>query len=584
MCGIAGYNTRPEAEVGGEAFLAAACQTLHHRGPDAQAHWHANGIGLAHTRLAIVDLSVDGNQPMVSACGRYRVVYNGEIYNWHELRVELQQYDVQFRTQCDTEVLLEGFRIWGEGILPKLRGMFAFALWDEKERELFCARDTVGKKPFVYSEGEAGFFFASEIPALREAPGVDLSLNHDALASMLLHNMRHIPDPYTVHKGMRRLPAGHALRVRDGHVEQMWRWWEPAASSNEPTAENLRALLEDCVRLRMRADVPVGALLSGGVDSTAIVALMKQHTDQPIRTYALGRDESDEDLVRARAMAKHLGTDHQEFYFQPEAQMARFARLQKIYGEPIMLLPLAYANELSEAIRDDGIKVVLVGHGADELFYGYTGYKRMATLTGLIDWLPIDHRMRKSQMYARKQSIWDSVLSDNNHTNLAAEQMRYWGALSPSDSLIDASNFVGLMVENTHSVTTAADLPGMAASIECRAPFLDKEMLAFAFATHFRDKVPRGADDTQLKAILKDAVKDVMPPEILYASKRGFGMGIQERSLIDGAWAQPIREQLLDGLDDLDGLLDAKKVRSLVESSKDASIIMKLFAMQSWRG
>lgn len=585
MCGIAGYLQTPDASWdGGEAFLKSAGQTLLHRGPDSQDYWHEQHVGLAHTRLAIVDLSADGNQPMVSACGRYRIVYNGEVYNWKELRAELEQAGCSFKTQCDTEVILEGYRLWGEALLPKMRGMFAFALWDTQKRELFCARDAVGKKPFVYAETRIGFFFASEIPVLKNAPEVNLALRHEGLAAMLLHNMRHIPDPYTVYRGMRRLPAGHALRVRDGHIEQIWRWWNPHAADIKPTAENLRALLEDCVQLRMRADVPVGALLSGGVDSTAIVALMRKHTDQPIRTYALGRDAEDEDLVRARTMAELLGTQHREFYFHPEQQLERFMRLQKIYGEPIMLLPLAYANELSEAIRDDGVKVVMVGHGADELFYGYTGYMRMAKLTAMVDWLPLSHRQRKAGFYEKKESIWQELLATDIKENLAAEQMRYWGALSPSGSLIDASNFVGLMVENTHSVTTSADLPGMAASIECRAPFLDKEMLAFAFATHFRQKVPAGANDTQLKAILKDAVSDLMPPEILYASKRGFGMGIQEQQLIEGEWKAPVRERLLDNFNDLDGLLDAAKVKALVEEGKDASIIMKLFAMQCWIG
>ena len=584
MCGIAGYVLQPQSQYEGEGFLTQAYKTLHHRGPDAQAHWSDETVGLAHTRLAIVDLSTDANQPMLSNCGRYRIVYNGEVYNWHELREELQQYNVQLRTQSDTEVLLEAFRVWGEAMLPKLRGMFAFAIWDAQTRELFCARDTVGKKPFVYAETKQGVFFASEIPALLQAPDVNLALRHEGLAAMLLHNMRHIPDPYTVYRGMSRLPAGHAMRIKDGHIEQIWRWWEPSAATAEPTAENLRALLEDCVRLRMRADVPVGALLSGGVDSTSIVALMKQHTEQPIRTYALGRDAEDEDLVRARAMAEQLGTEHREFYFQPEAQLDRFTKLQKLYGEPIMLLPLAYANELSEAISADGVKVVMVGHGADELFYGYTGYKRMAMLTGLVDWLPIDHRARKAHMYSRKASIWQELLQVDVAENLAEEQMRYWGALSPSGSLIDASNFVGLMVENTHSVTTAADLPGMAASIECRAPFLDKEMLAFAFATHFRQKVPSGADDTQLKAILKDAVKDLMPHNILYASKRGFGMGIQENMLLEGPWQSQMRARLLDQFDDMDGLFNTKAVRQKLEQSADASLLMKLFAMQLWRG
>lgn len=607
MCGIGGLYLKPGATLENGSILDQMRTIQNHRGPDSNGKWVCpkRAVGLSHTRLAIVDLSPTGHQPMLKDA--FALVFNGEIYNWQELRAELKADGCSFGSTSDSEVLIEAYRNWGAEMLQKLRGMFAFALYDSESGILFCARDRVGKKPFVYASTRNGFVFASEIPAVRCAPGIDSSLDHSALAAMLLHNLRHIPDPYTAYKGIHRLRAGHAMIIRDGAIERSWRYWDPRPSLEPITTGNLRSILEEVVKLRMRADVPVGALLSGGVDSSAIVGMMQKHTDTPVRTYALGFDPEDEDLRRARIMAGRLGTIHKEFYFDPGDQWAIFQKLLKIYGEPIMLLPLVHIYSLCRAIRDDGIKVVMSGNGADELFYGYTGHIRTLKISRSLDrfarlrpwlapfakgrlaWLSASPGKRKAAYYeSMAKSEWAGILSEDakqHLANRAADEMSYWGALCPSKQFIDESNFVGLMVENTHSVTTAGDLPAMAASIEMRSPYLDQEVVSFALATPVERKIPSPYNPGWLKAILRESVSDLVPAELLAAPKRGFGMGIQEAMVFSGPWKQHA-DEVFAAAKDADGLLDVKSINRVWNGFLDrkvgASRIAKLFAIQQW--
>lgn len=609
MCGIGGIALRPGIELNTRPLLGQITEIQHHRGPDGKGVW-LNGpptVGLCHNRLAILDLTPAGAQPMQSGDGRFVIAYNGEIYNYQELKVLLISGGAQFRSGSDTEVLIEAYRAWGEGMLLRLRGMFAFAIYDTVTNTLFCARDRVGKKPFVYATTPSGFAFASEIPAVRIMPRVDLTVDQSALAAMLLHNFRHIPDPYTAYKGIQRLRAGHAMKVRDGVIERMWRYWDPQSSVETITTENLRSILEDAVRLRMRADVPVGALLSGGVDSSAIVGMMRKHTDAPIHTYALGFDRQDEDLRRARIMAERLGTTHKEFYFDPDEQWIIFQNLLKIYGEPIMLLPLVHTYSLCRAIHDDGVKVVMSGNGADELFYGYTGHIRTLKISRWLDriafmrpflkplakgrfaLLAASPGKRKAAFYkALAENEWGSVISEDAKqqlANRASEEMEYWGDLCPSKRFIDESNFVGLMVENTHSVTIAGDLPAMAASVEMRSPFLDQEIISFALATPVERKIPSTSNPGWLKAILRESVSDLMPAELLTAPKHGFGMGIQEAMVFSGPWkdhAEQIFASPLDGGGLFDPELMQESWGDYLIGKESPSKIAKLFSIQMW--
>lgn len=611
MCAIGGIYLQYGGGLPVTEYLESMLGIQRHRGPDAQGVWIEEGgsVGLCHNRLSIVDLSAAGNQPMLSADSRFVIVFNGEIYNFRQLQKVLQDRGANFRTQSDTEVLIEAYRYWGEEMLQHLRGMFAFAIYDKRDHTLFCARDRVGKKPFVYAETATTFVFASEIPAVRQVKGVDVSHDHDAIAAMFLHNLRHIPDPHTAYRGIKRLRAGHAMVVRDGKIERNWRYWTPTPARGPKTAGRLREIIEESVSLRMQADVPVGALLSGGVDSSAIVALMQRQTDNPVQTYALGFDENDEDLRRARIMAKALGTKHREFYFNPDEQWDIFKRLIGLNGEPIMLLPLVHTYALCRAIQDDGIKVVLTGNGADELFYGYTGHIRTLKISRWLDrlapvrplfkplantrlgWLAAKPGQRKAAYYqSLAKSEWGGLLSKDAQTmlaNRAAEEMRYWGDLCPSQHYIDESNFVGLMVENTHSVTITADLPAMAASVEIRAPFLDQEIVSFALATPVEKKIPDTNNPAWLKAILREAVQDLMPDALLKAPKRGFGMGIQEADLLRGPWRNKAAE-LFESPNDAHGMFDGKSIgkmwRDFLMDKGSASRVAKAMAFQVWLG
>lgn len=619
MCGIGAVSLRHrKATADVLSGLRSINSVQAHRGPDGSGEWVAdNGrVGLSHVRLAIVDLSDAAAQPMWSHDRRYVVSFNGEIYNWQELRGRLRTEGADFRTHSDTEVLLEGFRRWGYDILSKIRGMYAFCLYDALEETLLCARDPVGKKPLVYSVSDDGVLIASEIPgllSLREHGfGIDTQVDHDFLASMLVHNLRHVPDPGTVYRGIRRLRPGHAITVRNGSIASHWRHWSPAAEPNiTDYAASVREALEDSVVLRSKADVPVAALLSGGVDSTAIVALAQKSAAEPIRTYALGLNSDDEDLSRARLAAKNIGTDHKEFYFDPDQSWQRYRAILRAHGEPIALLPLVHSLTIAQAVRGDGIKVVLSGIGADELFYGYSGHLRTARVSrwmaragwaarlvpkslvrsAVLSAVSAAPGTRKAEWYrAQANATWARIVSDEVLSTLSCavcEEMSGWGRLVDGMDYIDESNFVGLMVENAHSVATSADLPGMLASVEMRCPFLDSKMIDIALGVPWRQKLYDGTGQPRLKHVLKEAVADLVGASLLDAPKRGFGYEVQESRLFSGPWRSRVRDSV-ENLDDLNGFLDRSKVRRIWEefqggATQHAALLAKLLAIQTWR-
>ncbi|WLQ15452.1 asparagine synthase (glutamine-hydrolyzing) [Hahella aquimaris] len=617
MCGIGGFYYKPShtAMPDGAELLKEILAKQRHRGPDASAYWlnKTETVGLCHSRLAIIDLSPLGDQPMHSSCGKLTIVFNGEIYNYKELRIKYEALGYGFKTSSDTEVLLAAYQLKGKMFLEELRGMFSFALFDHQKNILICARDPIGKKPFIYAETDSGFYFSSEIPALGVFTDINRSIDHSALAAMLLHNLRHIPEPHTAFHGIKRLRPGHAMVVCEGKLEAMWRHWNPAPGMVRDAGE-LRDVIESAVAIRSQADVPVGALLSGGVDSSAIVALMKKHTNQTIRTYAFGAGPQDEDLCRARKVADLFGVSHKEFYFDANRQLQVFKTLLATWGEPIMLLPLIHTYEMSEAIHEDGIKVVMSGNGADELFFGYTGHFQTAKISrflsgvalllacariapdswrrGPLKFLLERPGLRKAAYYKYKAAEqWPLIIPPDvarTMLNYVSEEMSYWGPLLPNKDFIDESNYLALLIENAHSITISSDLPAMMASVEFRAPFLDKEVIAAAMGIHFKDKVRKGGSGEGLKHILREAVRDLIPEEILYAPKRGFGMSIQEEDVLKGPWRQ-IGDRLFAEANDCDGLFDTKNLSNVWsrylsgDGRVDTSTIARLFAIQLWR-
>lgn len=377
MCGIAG-STQADAAVLGEMVRRIA-----HRGPDGHAIWcdPAGTMGLAHARLAVIDLSQGGAQPMASPCGRYVIAFNGEIYNYRELKAELEAAGESFRSHSDTEVLLRLLTRQGLSALPRLVGMFAFALWDRAENELLLVRDRLGVKPLVWgSLPDGGLAFASEIDALRAHAGLDLSVDHEALSQYLA--CLYVPHPRTMHAGIRKLGPGEWLRWRAGTIEQGC-WWQPTypgdrAPNVDEAAEELMPLLRQAVEARLVADVEVGCFLSGGIDSSVIAALMadirREQGEPPPRTLTMTFAEAAYDeREAARAVASHIGSRHDELPARPE--VAGFLdHMVRLFGEP-------FGNPTALLIRDLSVKarekvtVALVGDGGDEVFGGYPRYQ-----------------------------------------------------------------------------------------------------------------------------------------------------------------------------------------------------------------
>ncbi|MEQ8246940.1 MAG: asparagine synthase (glutamine-hydrolyzing) [Alphaproteobacteria bacterium] len=621
MCGIAGIAAHAAVPDLGD-HVAAMTATLRHRGPDGEDQWLApeGRTALGHTRLSIVDLSPRGRQPMANEDETLWLSFNGEIYNWRALRADLERRGHRFRSNTDSEVILHLWEEEGEAALAQLHGMFAFLLYDTKSERLFAARDRVGKKPLVYAHWDGGVALASEIPALLQLPMVGRTLDPEAVALYLIDNMRHVPDPWTIYRDIRRLPAGHAMSIQGGAVERIWRYWHPPLVSRDTTPSQATAVLDHAVALRKEADVEVAVLLSGGVDSSAIAQSMVAAGAVGTRSYVLGRDAGDDELPRARAMADRLGTRHKEVLFDPDRHHDGLEELVARHGEPIALLPLVHTLQLCRAIQADGIKVVLTGHGADELFFGYSSHLQQALLSrieaivpavirplwrvlarikalparlrlgALVLGAPAGHRRAALLRYSA-EAVWPRLLNGPARPH-PADLTQRWAAQLPIGArpraYIDEAALTALLSENAPSVTIAGDLPAMAAGVETRSPFLDQDMVGLALATPFRRKVHRLFDPAGLKWILKQALRGRVPDALLFAPKRGFGTNIQESDLLAGSWRARV-DQAFTAFDDLDGLLNADAARDTwrgfqaAPTARVAQIVFKLYVIQLWR-
>ena len=383
MCGILGALNRS----GASADLDAAIAKLRHRGPDDSGSWGEDAMQLGFVRLSILDLSPAGHQPMVSPDGRYVIVFNGEIYNFSELRKNLEAAGETFRGHSDTEILLRLFERRGfEACLSQLRGMFAFAVWDRSEKTLYCARDRLGVKPFVYTETDRGFLFSSEIQGLFAlCPELSRKPDYQGIDHYL--TFQYIPAPMSGFEAIRKLPPAHAMVVRDGRVERLFRYWEidltrRSGLSFDDACEAIREKVLEATRLRMVADVPLGAFLSGGVDSSITVAAMARLGASPLETFSIGfEDERFNELPFAREVATHLGTTHHEMVVKPNA-VSIMPQMIDHLGEPLAdnsVMPTFYVSEFARS----RLTVALTGDGGDEAFAGYRRFYQMRRM----EWL-----------------------------------------------------------------------------------------------------------------------------------------------------------------------------------------------------
>jgi asparagine synthase (glutamine-hydrolysing) len=539
-------------------------QALHHRGPDGGAVTVLPGLAFGHRRLAIIDLA-DGAQPMASADGGVLVTYNGEIYNFPELRAELEALGHRFRTRCDTEILIEGWRAWGRGLLDRLNGMFAFALWDEPRQILFLARDRLGEKPLYYARDEQGrLVFASEIAALvRALPGTP-PLDLEAVADYLA--LGYVPDPKAIWQGVRKLPPAHFLELRrhDPPTHPI-RYWRPCFAPRhegrtlDELALELRRRLAEAVRRRLMADVPLGAFLSGGIDSSGVVALMAGASDRPVVTCSLGFPEPELDETEpARQVATRYRTDHRARTVEIDA-CGLLDRIARAMGEPFADSS-ALPSFIVAGLAHERVTVALSGDGGDELFAGYRRYPfhlreervkaclplafrqplfgTAARLWPKLDWAPRPLRARATfealaadtaAGYLRAVTLLPKgdrarVLAPELGRRLAgydpATVIAGHLAESGTDDPLARAQYVDLMTWLPGRMLVKVDRTSMAHGLEVRPPLLDHELVEWAAGLPTAAKL----EGFSGKRVLKRALEPLVPRELLARRKQGFSI------------------------------------------------------------
>jgi asparagine synthase (glutamine-hydrolysing) len=559
MCGIAGkINFDGPVDP---LVIRRMCRAMRHRGPSSRGEFARDGVAIGMQRLAIIDV-VGGDQPVFNEDGSVVVVMNGEIYNYQELRSELITRGHVFSTHSDTEVLVHLYEDLGDRMVERLRGMFAFAIWDARQRELLLGRDRVGKKPLFWARDGSTIWFCSELYALMQDHELRRSPDARAIASYL--TFQYVPAPMCVFADVRKVVPATTLRVNDRGVTERQYWslsYEPKLDGvpEQELQERLRDLLWESTRLRLMSEVPLGAFLSGGVDSSAVVAAMADQMGEPVKTFSIGfGDDTDfDELHFARIVAERCATDHHEFHVRPEA-IAILPRMARHYGEPFAdssAIPSFYLAELTGR----HVTVALNGDGGDESFAGYERYFG-SRVPGLFDWVPLpvrrlapgvtsvlgdgprvnSHRTRLQRLaravamdpaerYAHWMSIFPATMSTQAFTSDFAVALDGWRAdrllverllASSATRTIDVLLDVDVHTYLPGDLLVKMDIATMAHSVEARSPFLDHHLMEFAAALPVELKL-RGK---QSKRILKAALRGVVPDAILDRSKMGFGV------------------------------------------------------------
>lgn len=639
MCGIAGYidlSASNGFETLNQHGLAMA-QAMIHRGPDDHGVWvdAEAGITLAQARLSIVDLSSAGHQPMVSESGRHVIVYNGEIYNAAELKHKLGGAGINWRGHSDTEVILEGCARWGvRATLDKLIGMFAFALWDRETRTLTMVRDRFGIKPLYWGEVGGKLLFGSELKPLMALDSFSRNIDRDALASYLRFN--YVPAPHSIFQGIHKLQPGHILTWRDGRVETEV-YWSLRAKASEGLAnpvdihdgeavDELDRLIRDAVRRRMVADVPVGAFLSGGIDSSTVVAAMQAESSGPVHSYSIGMDfDGYNEAEHAKAIANHLGTDHTELYVTPEDARDVIPHVSEFYDEPFAdssQIPTFLVSKLARR----SVTVSLSGDGGDELFCGYNRYLWGDVLWRRTGGLPNGLKLNAAQMIRNiRPDTWDKcgrvlpekirprllgikmhkladVLALPDDTALFRRLVTVWespndlvpGAEEPLDVLWDDSmaNDVAPFMERMQvldgltylpdDILTKVDRASMAVSLEARVPLLDHRIAEFAY------KLPRHmrVRDGKSKWVLRQVLSRYVPSKLFERPKMGFGIPIHQ--WMRGPLREWVEELLAPAALERDGVLRAAPIRAAWEEHLTGRVnnevkLWTILMFQAWR-
>jgi asparagine synthase (glutamine-hydrolysing) len=621
MCGIAGYFLCDQLDGCRESILRQMAKAIQYRGPNDEGIWFDNKgmeIGLSHRRLSILDLSKEGHQPMTSVSQRYVIVYNGEVYNYKEIQKELVQDSISWRGHSDTEVILAAFDKWGiEKAIEKFNGMFAFAVWDKKKKALTLCRDRLGVKPLYYAAIGKGLLFGSELKALKAYPKFIPNVDRNSLALYLRYNC--IPAPYSIFDNVRKLKPGHFIRISydalNGerefpHQTCYWNLWECVESGQQDlfrgdekdAIEHLESLLLDSVKLRMIADVPLGAFLSGGIDSSTIVALMQIQSSKPIRTFSIGFDNKDYDeAVYAKKVAQHLKTQHTELYVSPKQVLDVIPKLPSIYDEPFSdssQIPTYIVSKLAQ----QQVNVCLSGDGGDELFGGYVRHSLVPLIWRRLGRIPpILRKVVASGIQKVPPNTWDNIFSHINaffltksRFNRAGDNIHKFCEILPLKTPIDMylslcshwkmpdsvvlngkepfnrllksfkynqmdfgqwMMFYDMLTYLPNDILTKVDRATMAVGLEGRVPLLDHRIVEFSWRLPANMKIKNGNG----KWILKEITKKYIPAELVDRPKSGFGIPIHK-------W---IRYELKDWVEFLldenrlnnQGFFDTKQIR-----------------------
>jgi asparagine synthase (glutamine-hydrolysing) len=618
MCGIAGMLADVHLERAHLAPVASAmADAIRHRGPDDSGVWTdpETGIALAHRRLSIIDVSPAGHQPMLSADGRYVIAYNGEIYNYADLRAELERDGTApfWRGHSDTEVLLAAISAHGlERAISQVVGMFAFALWDRRERTLHLVRDRLGEKPLYYGWAGDSFVFGSELKALRAHPQWNAEIDRGALALLMRHN--YIPAPYSIYRGISKLAPAQILTLRPGTREpKLATYWSaiyvaergyasPFDAAQETLGGELESLLRDAVRRQMVADVPLGAFLSGGIDSSTVVALMQAQSSRPVKTFTIGfREAGYDEAQHAKAIARHLGTEHTELYVTSQQARDVIPRLPAIFDEPFADSSQIPTYLVSQLARGQ-VTVALSGDGGDELFAGYNRYLLSQRLWSRLNRAPVPLRKLAARMLTSiAPGRWNAallpllalapkryrvalpgdklhklagILSHTSFESLYRELVSHWtdpthvvhvdaepptaldasGRLALSDP-VARMMLLDLITYLPGDILTKVDRAAMSVSLETRIPLLDHRVVEFAWKVPLACKI----DHSGTKSLLRKVLYRHVPRELIDRPKMGFGVPIDE-------WLRgPLREWAEELLDESrlrrEGYLNPEPIR-----------------------
>jgi asparagine synthase (glutamine-hydrolysing) len=624
MCGIAGWANLDgkSSPAGGEAVLHRMCERMKHRGPDSEGLWTGETIALGMRRLSIIDLHT-GEQPFWNEDKTVVVVMNGEIYNFRELRKDLEKRGHAFSSQSDTEVLPHLYEEYGAAMVEHLNGMFVFALWDLRRKKLLIARDRFGEKPLYYGVFEGKFVFASEPKVLLEHPSVKPEINPEALRQYL--SFDYVPAPLSIYKGISKLPAAHLLTVENGEVKTR-RYWNLSFHKNgntptvEKAAQELREILSDSVRMRLVSDVPLGILLSGGVDSSTVAAFAVRHATEKVKTFSIGFEEDSFDESKfAREVATHLDTEHYEDKLSVEKAADLISEIGGWLDEPMSDGSLIPTFLLSRFVRKY-VTVALGGDGGDEIFAGYPmylGHKmarvydsiprflRANLIEPIVNNLPVstknlsfDYKAKrfvaasKYDLVTRHHS-WFGSFSLDAHERLLSKDILantsddiYRGAkdllkITDASTEIEQMQFLDMNFYMAEDILTKVDRASMAVSLEVRAPFLDPRVAEYAARLPLEYKL-KGSKG---KYILKKAVADLLPKTILQRPKKGFGIPVAE--WLKGRLNPLLHDLLAPERLKNQGLFDAEYVQKLIKEHETGAAshhkqLWTLLVFQLW--